>query len=60
VAFGYMQGVHRPADKNMQISHSTRFVVVDKNGRIRAMPESNAGAVATIARFAKQLDREVK
>jgi cytochrome oxidase Cu insertion factor (SCO1/SenC/PrrC family) len=55
-----MQGVHRPADKNMQISHSTRFVVVDKNGRIRAMPESNAGAVATIARFAKQLDREVK
>lgn len=60
VAFGYMQGIHRPADKNMQISHSTRFVVVDKNGRIRAMPESNATAVPTIARFAKQLDREVK
>ena len=60
VAFGYMQGIHRPEDKALPLSHSTRFVIVDKNGKIRAMPESNADAVPTIVRFAKQLEKEVK
>lgn len=59
-AFGYMQGVHRPEDKTQPIAHSTRLVIVDKNGRIRAMPESNAENVKTVAKFTQQLINEVK